>query len=103
VDYTDLLGTIVTDPNDVATYYAHDFVLPKGESVRVAINGRSEGGSRFVLDDISIFIPSPPPALELARPADGSMGSSTMEFLYLPTDPDVTSRTVFFSAVESEV
>src|SRR5690606_4021927 len=66
-------------------------------------NGRSVGGSRFVLDDISIFIPSPPPALELTRPADGSTGSSTMEFLYLPTDPDVTSRTVYFSAIESEV
>jgi len=102
-DYTERLGDIDISEPPYLTYQAYDFLLPKGESVRVGINCLSFDGSRFILDDISVFIPLPPPELELARPVDGATGVPVREYLYLQTDTDVDSRTVYLSTVESEV
>jgi hypothetical protein len=57
-EYTNLLGTITT-PTAADTFFvyaSYDFTLPKGEEVRVAINCRSFDASRFITDDIEIFL-----------------------------------------------
>ncbi len=102
-EYTNSLGEIDISQAPYLDYQSYDFVLPKGQSVRVALNCTSFSGSRFITDDFSIFIAQPPPALSLARPVNGAAGVAVNEYLYLQKHADVLSRTVYFSAVESEV